>query len=415
VHPEQTRCGRRRTMRAGPDADELEVMWMDPRAEGTELTGSAVARWGTGNPAAPLIVLLHGDGASENSMIELAPFLPYGPAYAAPRGPLEDGGGFAWLAGSGPGRPDPENLRATMSRFLGWLDAEGSPDRPVLLLGFGGGAVLAGGLLLTAPERWAAGVLLHGALPFDAGVPATRGRLAGLPVFLAHGTTDAVVPAELQRRSWEYLVKESGSPVWAEREAGGHQLSRTLVAAVAQWLEQRVGFLRRHGENPLPDGEDQHWPTLSGGRLPERAGAAPEVSVTTPHQQESQNAPAALQEELFARLEHLPGVTTGPSELSVPGARAFLLEAAAGPEDAFMAPASGEFAHLHPAADGSLHVVLPIALAYDALAKGWARAHPLAGIQATPGLVMIFGPRDAAELEIVAGVVEAAHRYAAGR
>ncbi len=74
----------------------------------------------------------------------------------------------------------------------------------------------------------------------------------------------------------------------------------------------------------------------------------------------------------------------------------------------------GEFAHLHPGHDGSLHLVLPIPLAHDALAKGWGVAHPLAGIRLNPGMVMIFGPRDVPELDIVAGIVRASYRYAAG-
>lgn len=41
-------------------------------------------------------------------------------------------------------------------------------------------------------------------------------------------------------------------------------------------------------------------------------------------------------------------------------------------------------------------------------------AHPLAGIRLTPGMVMIFGPRDATELDIVTAIVRASHPYAAG-
>lgn len=37
-----------------------------------------------------------------------------------------------------------------------------------------------------------------------------------------------------------------------------------------------------------------------------------------------------------------------------------------------------EFAHLHGARDGSLHVTLPAADAADAIEKGWAELHPLA-------------------------------------
>jgi len=285
-----------------------------------------------------------------------------------------------------------------------------------VLVGVGGGAALAGRLVLADPTRFAAAALLYGTLPFDAGLPLTRGRLAGLPVFLTHGVHDLVIPVELQRRTWDYLVRDSGSPLWAQRQPGGHELTAKTVSGLAGWIEARLGFLQ--WATPVADtpAGQAHWPTLPAGRLPKRRGEPPEVSVTLPHQQESQNAPVDLQEALFDRILQLAGVATAPSAVSVPGARAFILcpGDARGASEAFIVPDLGEFAHLHPGYDGSLHLALPVGLAHDALVKGWAVAHPLAGLRLTAGMVMIFGPRDAAELDIVTGIVRASHAYAAG-
>lgn len=251
-----------------------------------------------------------------------------------------------------------------------------------------------------------------GALPFDAGVPATRGRLAGVPVFLAHGVQDTVIPVQLQDRTWDYLVQESGSPLWAQRELTGHEVTAKTASALAGWIEARLGFVQQHAAVAAAAAR---WPEFTDGMLPARHGAAPKVSVTTPHQQESQNAPVALQEALFSRVATLAGVATQSSAISVPGARAFVLDPgeARGPAEAFMVADVGEFAHLHPGYDGSMHLVLPVPLAHDALVKGWAVAHPLAGIRLTAGAVMIFGPRDEGELEIVSGIVRASHSFAA--
>jgi phospholipase/carboxylesterase len=100
--------------------------------------------------------------------------------------------------------------------------------------------------------------------------------------------------------------------------------------------------------------------------------------------------------------------------ISVPGARAFTLKTSAGPEDAFMAAAAGEFAHLHPGHDGSLHVALPPAMAADVVTKGWGVAHPQAGLRGTPGLVLLFGPRTPPELAVVSAVVAFSHAWALG-
>src|SRR6478736_3040842 len=178
--------------------------------------GPMVARWGSQHPSAPLVIALHGNGTSEHSMIEIAPWLPHGPVtYIAVRGPILGDSGFRWYTEAEDGRPDPASLAANAAWFFAWLDAEGDPDRPVLLVGFREGVTFAGALMLTEPHRWAGAVLLY------AGIPMARGLLAGMPVFLAHGTDDTRTPPPLQTRTWDWLAKESGAPLWAERAAGG--------------------------------------------------------------------------------------------------------------------------------------------------------------------------------------------------
>ena len=57
-------------------------------------------------PATPLVVLLHGRGADERDLIDLAADLPRTYAYASLRGPLElPEGGFRWFEDRGVGRP----------------------------------------------------------------------------------------------------------------------------------------------------------------------------------------------------------------------------------------------------------------------------------------------------------------------
>src|SRR5258708_13425425 len=110
--------------------------------------------------------------------------------------------------------------------------------------------------------------------------------------------------------------------------------------------------------------------------LPRRSGDRPETHHQMPHQQVSQNAPSEFQEALFERIAALPGVVVGQSHVSVPGARAFHLEpeAAGGDGAAFMA--GTEFAHLHPAYDASLHILLPEAAAPEVIDPGGGGVPP---------------------------------------
>jgi phospholipase/carboxylesterase len=379
----------------------------------TTFPSPVVATAGSSDPAAPLVVLLHGRGSNEREILGLADHLPAGPAYAAVRAPIAEGGGYAWFANRGIARPVTESLRAAMDWFRSWLDDAAAAGRPVVLLGFSGGAAFAGGLLLDDPDRYAGAAILYGTLPFEAGVPTTPARLTGVPVLVAQGEHDSVIPRDLLDRTWDYLLGESGAPTIARRDPVGHGIAPEALATLAGWLAERLTFLGRRGR-PAPG--PATWPKLPGGDLPPRAGTRPAVSAQIPQEQRSDNAPRELQEQVFARIAALPGVTTQQSAISVPGARGLMLaEPRNGPDDAFLVPSAGEFAHVHPGHDGSMHLALPMALATDLIAKGWGVAHPLAGVRLTPGMVMLFGPRDPSELETVVGVVTSSHAWASGQ
>jgi phospholipase/carboxylesterase len=124
-----------------------------------------------------------------------------------------------------------------MTWFGTWLDEVApSRGRPVVIIGFSGGAAFAGGLILDNPTRYAGAAILSGTLPFDAGVPTTPGRLDGLPVFVAHGDADNVIPRDLLERTWSYLHDDSGAKVVAIRDPGGHTISAAVLAKLNDWL-----------------------------------------------------------------------------------------------------------------------------------------------------------------------------------
>ena len=110
--------------------------------------------------------------------------------------------------------------------------------------------------------------------------------------------------------------------------------------------------------------------------LPQRAGERPKTSPDQPHEQLDQNPPP----EIYAKLKEgafaLPHIERRPSELSVPGAEALWLgeENAHHRKEAFMF--GGEFAHIHPPYDGSMHMTLSDEDVQELLDKGWGEMHP---------------------------------------
>lgn len=152
-------------------------------------------------------------------------------------------------------------------------------------------------------------------------------------------------------------------------------------------------------------------------RLPARAGPRPRTTATNPHQQlDQQPSDPFWVDSVRRRALALPGVVERPSLISVPGARALWLEEelAGGPPQAFLVGL--EFAHFHPAPDLSLHLMLPEPVLSTAVELGWAEPHPVARLGLIPAnAVMVYAPRDTAEMEVVAELVEASYSFARGQ
>lgn len=200
------------------------------------LAPPTVLTHGPSHADAPIVVLLHGRGTDEHAIGDLAGVLPAGARYLAVRAPVPTAGGNAWYERTGVGRPDPASLAESMRWFGSWLDTVAPAGRPVVLVGFSGGAVFAGAMVLSDPQRFAGAALLYGSLPFFAGIPVEPERLTGLPVFLAQGENDTLVPRELLDATWSYLTRQSGAATRAHLSPGGHAVSVAALGGLAEWL-----------------------------------------------------------------------------------------------------------------------------------------------------------------------------------
>jgi len=150
--------------------------------------------------------------------------------------------------------------------------------------------------------------------------------------------------------------------------------------------------------------------------LPPRTGQRPETTDGAPHEQVSQNSPLEIHTLFKTRAFQLPFIERRPSGISVPGAEALVLpkDHVCGPPGAFMI--GREFAHVHPAYDGSSHLMLPLEVVEELFAKGWGEPHPMATLGYIPkNAVMAFAPRDAAEIDVMIQLLTVSWKFASNK
>jgi hypothetical protein len=232
-------------------------------------------------------------------------------------------------------------------------------------------------------------------------------RLDELWEMLADGRLGALKPfgkaLDYSLRNARYLLDEEmvcweeedycNPPLAMERE---QVLDRFFEIHSTERVEKDMGWARI-GFQP------RFWILARG--LPNRSGEKPRTRRGMPHSQLSQNPSPSIYEALADLLFSIPDVREDVSLVSVPGARALVLDGSVSqrPSDAFMA--EGEFAHLHPPHDSSLHLMTPPNWLHEVLEKGWGEKHPLAGVAIPETAVMIYAPRNSEEIDIVYNIV----------
>lgn len=155
--------------------------------------------------------------------------------------------------------------------------------------------------------------------------------------------------------------------------------------------------------------------TTTSKALPRRFGDRPQTSGPMPNIQHDQLGSAELQERLKARIYALPDVEQRQTIVSDPRARAMWLRDGVPPGDPDAFLGGREFGHFHPW-DRSMHVILPTDVARAAVESGWAEVHPAVPLLGLPeNRLMVYGPRDDGELEVIYGLLLEAYRYAGGR
>jgi phospholipase/carboxylesterase len=195
----------------------------------------------------PLVIFLHGFGASMYDLAGLSPSIDAtGYVYAYPNAPLRvpfGGGqyGYSWAMRENV-EPLPETLppvdELITAFFEEIIDVTGAEAGRIVLGGFsqGGGMTLRIGL--PRPDTFAGLVVLSGAFRDPDEVLKTLPDKRELPIFVAHGTDDPVVSIERGGRQTKAFLEAAGyTPVYKEYPMA-HEIPPSVVRDLTPWLHQ---------------------------------------------------------------------------------------------------------------------------------------------------------------------------------
>ena len=210
----------------------------------------------TGKDPKFAVIWLHGLGADGNDFGPIVPELVASdwPSIRfvfphAPRRPITINGGMtmrAWYDITGmeiAQRQDQAGIRASMLQLEALIAREverGIAPGHIFLAGFSQGAamVLAGGL--RHAQKLAGIVALSGYLPMEEQLEAERSTAnAAVPIFLAHGSFDPIVPQTLGMLSRDFLRSHGYQVDW-HSYAMAHQVSSEEILDLRKWLGERM-------------------------------------------------------------------------------------------------------------------------------------------------------------------------------
>jgi phospholipase/carboxylesterase len=213
-----------------------------------------------GGNGPPILVLLHGYGSSAE---QWAPFtktiswpergrfvFPQAPDFTfPPDGPPD---GRAWwrldlashippghsipdLSASQP--PGIKTAASLVEDLLGRL--EQSPGGPIVLGGYSQGAMVASEVAFRSDTPIRALVLLSGTMVDEASWERNFSRRRELPVFIAHGRADTILPFAVADR-FRLKLEAAGVKVTWHPFEGGHQIPGEVIRALNAFLDTLV-------------------------------------------------------------------------------------------------------------------------------------------------------------------------------
>ena len=183
------------------------------------------------------LLLLHGTGGDENSLLPLGHAIAPGAALLSVRGKVLENGMPRFFRRLAEGVFDVPDLFARtddLGDFVAWAIAQYRlVPEGLTAVGFSNGANIAASLLLRRPGLVPSAILFRAMVPFEPDQPVD---LRGTQVRIGAGRQDPIVPAANAARLAE-ILEHAGARVALDWRQAGHQLDSREVKDATEWLQ----------------------------------------------------------------------------------------------------------------------------------------------------------------------------------
>lgn len=185
------------------------------------------------------VLVLHGTGGDENSLVPFAKSLLPEAGILSPRGRILENGAPRFFRRFAEGVFDYDNIReeaTALGDFIEWAAAAYEFDLGKLTaVGYSNGANIGWSTMLLRPSTLAEAVLFRPMVTLSD----VEADLVGKRIFVSAGTRDPIVPSENSSRLARQM-EALGADVTLHWHEGGHNLARNELELAAQWLRAPI-------------------------------------------------------------------------------------------------------------------------------------------------------------------------------
>lgn len=181
------------------------------------------------------LILVHGRGATAESILSLADYLPHpSMAYLAPQAAGNTWYPYSFLNPMEQNEPHLSSALARLAALLEEVERAGIPPERVALAGFSQGACLASEFVARNAQRYGGLLAFSGGLIGPPGTPRVYpGALDGTPVFLGCSDVDPHIPLARVNETAEVLARLGAAVDKRIYPRLGHTINQDEIDAAA--------------------------------------------------------------------------------------------------------------------------------------------------------------------------------------